>query len=234
MQATAISARKVDFSRASRQPLATASAWMRACRPTPPTLPDWTEAVAQTPEGRTGSVLRVGSKNPKVIARPRRALLGLGAPSAFHGRHSECRTGSRRRLCATASTMSGCNGRYAGRCRNGARSDAGGQVTERTRRTQPPEYHRRTELFSGVLRAPSARRSPDQRRSENPRTRLPGGLRFGTRFEAGWRRPSNRSLSAMASVNLRSCRHGQAGGARFVACWILGVRFAGHRRSSGP
>jgi hypothetical protein len=172
MQATAISARKVDFSRASRQPLATASAWMRACRPTPPTHPDW--------------------------------------------------------------TMSGCNGRYAGRCRNGARSGAGGQVTERTRRTQPPEYHRRTELFSGVLRAPSARRSPDQRRSENPRTRLPGGLRFGTRFEAGWRRPLNRSLGAMASVNLRSCRHGQASGARFVACWILGVRFAGHRRSSGP
>ena len=48
----------------------------------------------------------MGSKNPKVIARPRRALLGLGAPSAFHGRHSECRTGSRRRLCATASRRS--------------------------------------------------------------------------------------------------------------------------------
>jgi hypothetical protein len=53
-------------------------------------------------EGLIESVVRVGSKNPKVVAWPRRALLGLGAPSTFHGRHSECRTGSRRWLCATA------------------------------------------------------------------------------------------------------------------------------------
>jgi hypothetical protein len=83
-------------------PLTAAFALKRARGGSSSTCPLWTEAVAQTPEGRTGSVLRVGSKNPKVIARPRRAL--LGAPSAFHGRHSECRTGSRRRLCATAST----------------------------------------------------------------------------------------------------------------------------------
>jgi hypothetical protein len=62
-------------------------------------------AVAQTPEGLTGSLVRVGSKNPKVIARPRCALLGLGAPSAFHGRHSERRPGFRRRVCATASVQ---------------------------------------------------------------------------------------------------------------------------------
>ena len=69
-------------------------------------LPLVVVAVAQTPDGLTGSVLRVGSKNPKVVARPRRALLGLGAPSAFHGRHSERSLGSRRRLYATASVHS--------------------------------------------------------------------------------------------------------------------------------
>jgi hypothetical protein len=80
----------------------------------PPHSPSWQAqtklhsytAVAQTPEGLTGSVLRVGSKTPKVIARPRRALLGRGAPSAFHGRHSERRPDFRRRLCATASWAS--------------------------------------------------------------------------------------------------------------------------------
>ena len=56
------------------------------------------EAVSQTPEGLTGFVLRVGSENPKGIARARRALLGLGARSAFDGRHSERRSGSRTRL----------------------------------------------------------------------------------------------------------------------------------------
>jgi hypothetical protein len=30
----------------------------------------------------------VGSKKPKVIVRPQRALLDLGAPNTFHGRHS--------------------------------------------------------------------------------------------------------------------------------------------------
>ena len=35
----------------------------------------------------------MGSKKPKVIVRPQRALLNLGAPSAFHGRHSEHRAG---------------------------------------------------------------------------------------------------------------------------------------------
>src|ERR1039457_7186455 len=53
-------------------------------------------------EGLTESVLRVVSKNTKVIARPGRALVVLGARSAFHGRHRDWRTGSRRWLCATA------------------------------------------------------------------------------------------------------------------------------------
>jgi hypothetical protein len=46
-------------------------------------------------EALAGVVLRVGSKTPKVIARPRHALLGLGAPRAFHGHHSERRPGFR-------------------------------------------------------------------------------------------------------------------------------------------
>jgi hypothetical protein len=58
-----------------------------ACR----TRPLFRVAVSQTPEALTGSVLRVGSKDPKVIAQPRRGLLGLGPPSAFHGRSSERR-----------------------------------------------------------------------------------------------------------------------------------------------
>ena len=57
---------------------------------------------ATSSERLTGSVLTVGSKIPKVIARPQRAPLGLGAPSAFHGRHGERRSGSCKRLCATA------------------------------------------------------------------------------------------------------------------------------------
>jgi hypothetical protein len=36
-----------------------------------------------TPTGLTGFVLRVGSKTPNVVARPRCALLSLGAPSAL-------------------------------------------------------------------------------------------------------------------------------------------------------
>ena len=87
---------------AARQSVA--PAWMRARRRTPLTLPHRTEAVAQTPEGLAGSVLRVGSKDPKVLARPRRALLARGAPGAFHGRHSKRSPSSRRRLCATPST----------------------------------------------------------------------------------------------------------------------------------
>src|ERR1035438_491843 len=60
------------------------------------------EGVAQTPEALAGVVLRVGSKTPKVIARPGHALLGLGAPRAFHGHHSEHCTGFRGRLYATS------------------------------------------------------------------------------------------------------------------------------------
>jgi hypothetical protein len=59
-------------------------------------------AVAQTPGGLTGAVLRVGSKMPQVAVRPRRALLGLGAASPLSDRHSERGPGFRRRLCATA------------------------------------------------------------------------------------------------------------------------------------
>jgi hypothetical protein len=64
------------------------------------------EAVAQTPEALAAAVLRVGSKYPKVIARPRHVLLCLGSPSAFHGHHSERRPRFRRRLCATATVVS--------------------------------------------------------------------------------------------------------------------------------
>src|ERR1035438_10301936 len=62
------------------------------------------EGVAQAPEALAGVVLRVGSKTPKVIARPGHALLGLGAPRAFHGHHSERRPGFRAGLCATPTT----------------------------------------------------------------------------------------------------------------------------------
>jgi hypothetical protein len=61
------------------------------------------EGVAKTPERLTGSVLRVGSKRPKVIVRPQRTPLDLGAPSTFHGRGSERGTGFRRQLYATPS-----------------------------------------------------------------------------------------------------------------------------------
>ena len=58
-------------------------------------LARWIEA----PKGSVGPC-NGGWKNPKVVARPRRALLDLRAPSAFHGCHSERRRGSRGRLCA--------------------------------------------------------------------------------------------------------------------------------------
>lgn len=58
-------------------------------------------AVAQTPGGLTEAFLRVGSKKPQVVARPRRALLGLGAASPLSDRHSERGLGFPRRLCAT-------------------------------------------------------------------------------------------------------------------------------------
>ena len=67
-------------------------------------------AVAQSPDGLAGSVLRVGSKKPKVIARPRRAVIGHGASSAFHGRHSKHRSGFCRRLRATATVRSRSDG----------------------------------------------------------------------------------------------------------------------------
>jgi hypothetical protein len=54
---------------------------MRACRRPSGIVAHWTEAVAQTAEGVTGSVLSVGSKDLKVVARPRRARLP-SAPSA--------------------------------------------------------------------------------------------------------------------------------------------------------
>jgi len=59
-------------------------------------------AVAQTPGGLTGAVLRVGSKKPKLVARPWRVLPGLDALSPISGRHSERCPGFRGRLCATA------------------------------------------------------------------------------------------------------------------------------------
>ncbi len=66
------------------------------------------EAVAKTPEGLIVSVLKVGSKSPKIIAQPRRALLCLDALGAFYGRHSGCRPGFRRGLCATPSAQRRC------------------------------------------------------------------------------------------------------------------------------
>jgi len=81
-----------------------------------------TEGVAQTPEPLAGVVLRVGSKTPKVIARPGHALLGLGAPRAFHGHHSERRPGFRAGLCATPTVPSD----SAGSGHRGARSRAKG------------------------------------------------------------------------------------------------------------
>src|ERR1039458_6028238 len=65
-----------------------------------------TVAVAQTRGGLTEAFLRVRSKKPQVVARPRRALLGLGAASPFSDRHSERGPGFRRRLCATATARS--------------------------------------------------------------------------------------------------------------------------------
>jgi hypothetical protein len=63
-------------------------------------------AVAQTPGGLTEAFLRVGSKKPQVVARLRRALLGLGAASRLSDRHSERGPGFRKRLCATATVRS--------------------------------------------------------------------------------------------------------------------------------
>jgi hypothetical protein len=57
-----------------------------------------TKAVAQTPGGLTEAFLRVGLKKPQVVARPRRALLGLGAASTLSDRHSERSPGFRGRL----------------------------------------------------------------------------------------------------------------------------------------
>jgi hypothetical protein len=71
-------------------------------------------AVAQTPEALAGAALRVGSKNPKVIARPLHALLCFGATGAFHGHYSERRPGCRRRLCATATPKSKSEPRVVG------------------------------------------------------------------------------------------------------------------------
>jgi MFS family permease len=62
-------------------------------------------AVAQTPEGLTGSALRVGSKAPKVIACLRRALLGLSAAGPPSDGHSQRSPGFRRGLCATATLV---------------------------------------------------------------------------------------------------------------------------------
>jgi hypothetical protein len=63
-------------------------------------------AVAQTPGGLTGAFLRVGTKRPKVVARPRRAVLGLGAAGLLSDRHSERGPGFRGPLCATATCES--------------------------------------------------------------------------------------------------------------------------------
>jgi hypothetical protein len=73
-------------------------------------------AVSQTPDGLTEAFLRVGSKKPQVVARPRRALLGLGAASPLSDRHSERGPGFRRRLCATAT---GESARPASNCATG-------------------------------------------------------------------------------------------------------------------
>jgi hypothetical protein len=75
----------------------------------------WGLTCAQTVARRAHwslSSLRVGSKKPQGVARPRRALPGLGAASPLSDRHSERGPGFRRRLCATAtressSTVSG-------------------------------------------------------------------------------------------------------------------------------
>jgi hypothetical protein len=59
-------------------------------------------AVAQSPGGLTEAFLRVGSKKPQVVARPRRAVLGIGAASPLSDRQSERGPGFCRWLCATA------------------------------------------------------------------------------------------------------------------------------------
>ncbi len=79
----------------------------QACRRLETRRMQRTVAVAQTPDGLTEAFLRVGSKKPQVVARPRRALLGLGAASPLSDRHSERGRGFRRRLCATATTSFG-------------------------------------------------------------------------------------------------------------------------------
>jgi hypothetical protein len=62
-----------------------------------------TVVVAQTPDGLTESALRAGPKNPKVVARPRCALLCLGAAGgALHSRHSDHRTCSPSWPCPAA------------------------------------------------------------------------------------------------------------------------------------
>src|SRR5438132_314480 len=79
----------------------------RTPRLRPESLPLRAVAVAQTPGGLTGAVLRVGSKKPKVVARLWRALPGLDALGPVSGRHSERGPGFRRRLCATATATGG-------------------------------------------------------------------------------------------------------------------------------
>jgi hypothetical protein len=58
--------------------------------------------VAQILGGLTEAFLSVGSKKPRAVTRPPRALLMLGAASPLSNRHSERGPGFRIQLCATA------------------------------------------------------------------------------------------------------------------------------------
>src|SRR5207302_10643617 len=73
----------------------------------PPTaLSHPTVAVAHSPGRLTEAPLRMGSKKPQVVARPRRALSCLGAASPLSDHHGERGPGFRRQLCATATARS--------------------------------------------------------------------------------------------------------------------------------
>jgi hypothetical protein len=79
---------------------------MRLSALMPTRRPLRTVAVAQTSSRLTGAFLRARSKKRQVVARPRRALPSLGAARPLRDRHSERSPRFRRRLCATATTMS--------------------------------------------------------------------------------------------------------------------------------
>ena len=76
------------------------------------------EAVAQTPGGLNGAVVRVGSEMRRASGRPRRAQRHPASPTASQGRLRERRPAFREDVCATASARwdsarSACDSRLA-------------------------------------------------------------------------------------------------------------------------